>query len=453
MDTRGAGRDNPGVIRQRPWLLPLLLAVMVLGGWYFGFRAKKNDRELPVYVTGGARMAAGEEIYRRVDRGPDLPADAKAFTYPPFAAVPFVPMAWLPEAWRAPVWFEVNFVILVGLGCWLHRWSRRPWPGAGPPRSRWFWLLLLLLGVHHVLSVLSTQSHDLLIAALVGLGAAAWCRNRSSAGFWLGIGAAIKATPLLFLLLFGVRRRWLAVCLLLVVAGGLSLVPDWLFPRRDGMWWLKAWYELTLGQFSPGGTAEAEGLWSSYSYLNQNLAGTLNRLLTRTPNPEANFVDVTVSLANLSAWTSLQIARGAQLLVLGLIAWAIHRSRRAVQNAGAGAAELHRSLALGEVAAIACGMLLLSPQSSKAHFCVWIFPAAYLADRLLRGRRDWLLWVLVGGALLLSCGGGKDLVGTTLGNKLLAYGIVTWCTVLLLLATCRSLATAAPAAAAPPSSA
>ena len=84
---------------------------------------------------------------------------------------------------------------------------------------------------------------------------------------------------------------------------------------------------------------------------------------------------------------------------------------------------------------------------------MWIFPAAYLADRLLRGRRDWLLWVLVGGALLLSCGGGKDLVGTAMGNKLLAYGIVTWCTVLLLLATCRSLATAAPAAVAPPSSA
>ena len=59
MDTRGSDRDNPGVIRQRPWLLPLLLAVMVLGGWYFGFRAKKGERELPVYVTGGARMAAG----------------------------------------------------------------------------------------------------------------------------------------------------------------------------------------------------------------------------------------------------------------------------------------------------------------------------------------------------------------------------------------------------------
>ncbi|MGK0201349.1 MAG: hypothetical protein ACI9S9_000407, partial [Planctomycetota bacterium] len=80
--------------RSSLWLLPLLLAVLVGGSFYSDRQAAKGDRELNVYVTGGQRMAAGEEIYRRG-------FDAKPFTYPPFAAVPFVPFAKLPASWHA----------------------------------------------------------------------------------------------------------------------------------------------------------------------------------------------------------------------------------------------------------------------------------------------------------------------------------------------------------------
>ena len=81
---------------------------------------------------------------------------------------------------------------------------------------------------------------------------------------------------------------------------------------------------------------------------------------------------------------------------------------------------------------IACGMVLLSPQSSKSHFCVWLFPAAFLADRLLRSPRDVVLWVLVAAALALGPLASKGVVGREMGNRLLAIGNVTWCTVLLL---------------------
>src|SRR5690606_14277072 len=100
VDAAHAARHNGAVQRSRLWLLPVLLAALVAGGWYFGFRAKESDRELPVYVTGAERMLAGEEIYRRC-------TDAKPFTYPPFAAVPFVPVTALPAAWQPPVWFGV----------------------------------------------------------------------------------------------------------------------------------------------------------------------------------------------------------------------------------------------------------------------------------------------------------------------------------------------------------
>ena len=406
---------------------------MVLGGWYFAYRAQGEDRELPVYVTGGERMAAGQEIYR-------AGADKKPFTYPPFAAVPFVPFALLPESWQPPAWFCVNFLIVLGVCRWLHRWGRREWPGAGPPRLGWYWVLLLLLGVHHVLSVFTNQSHDLLIAGAVALVAAAWCRERSSAAIWAGVGGAVKATPLLFLGLFVLRLRPLAVGLLLGTFAALSLLPDWWFPRADGRWWLQAWYEVNLRGLDVGGPARAAGAWNAHSFLNQSLSGTLTRLLTPVTEP-GKFVDEHVVLAALSPAACKNVLLAAQLAVLGVIALGVRGAGNAIRGAGDPRA-MQNTLGLGEVAAFACGMVLLSPQSSKSHFCVWLFPAAYLADRVLRGRRDAWLWILLVLAILLGPLTGKTIVGTEFGNRLNAFGNVTWCTVVLLLATVRSLCTA-----------
>jgi len=441
VDFAPASGHNGAVFRQRPWLLPLCLAIMVLGGWYFGFRALKNDRELPVYVAGGERLAAGAEIYRRSEQ-PGVPADQKPFTYPPFAALPFVPFARLPATWQAPAWFAVNFVILLLLLRWLHGWGRRDQPGDGSPRLLWYWILLLLAGAHHVLSVFANQSHDLFVAGAVGLCAAATCRGRATAGIWAGLGAAVKATPFLFLGLFVLRGRWLALLLLLLAFAGLSLLPDWLFPRADGRYWLQAWYELVLAGQQVGATAAAEGAWNSHSFLNQSLPGTLTRLCTATASTAA-FVDPLMWNAGLSPAAFRIVSWSAQLAVLALIAWGVLAGAAALRRGG-GEGALRRTLGLGEVASIACGMVLLSPQSSKAHFCVWLFPAAFLADRALRGRRDVLLWILLGLVLLLATTGAKDLVGTAIGNKLLAYGNVTWCTVLMLLGCVRAMATAGP---------
>ncbi|MFY9345400.1 MAG: glycosyltransferase family 87 protein [Planctomycetota bacterium] len=416
--------------RPRWWLLPILLAVLVGGGWYFVYRAKDADRELPVYVTGGERMHAGEEIYRR-GREP------KPFTYPPFAAVPFVPMQMLPAAWQPPVWFAVNFAILVLLARWLHR---RVAPGLRSPQVFWFWLLTAVVGGRHVVSVLTNQSHDLFIAGLAALTAAGWARGRATAGIWAGLGAAIKATPLLFLELFLLRGRWLAAVSVLATFVGATALPDFVFPRDDGGSWWWAWYDVNLRGLQVGGVADAPGAWNPHSFLNQSLGGTLERLFRPVRVADASFVlgqPGQVLWFELPATVLLVVKLGLYLAVLAVIALGVRAAARAVR-AAKDTVPVQQALGLGEVAAIACGMVLLSPQSSKSHFCVWLFPVAFVAERLLRGRRDLLAWLLLGAAAVVGLA-AKDVLGKDLGNRLLAWGNVTWATMLLLLATVRCL--------------
>lgn len=428
--------------RSRLWLLPILLAVMAAGGAWFHQQARRGDRELPVYVTGAERMVAGEEIYRRG-------TDGKPFTYPPFAAVPFAPFLLLPGSWRpaadAWLWFAVNLLVLLAVLRWLHRWAGAGWPGARPPRPWLLWVLVAVLAARHVSSVFENQSHDLLVFGVVAAGCAAWIRGGRRgallAGAGAGVGAALKATPLLFLELFALRRAWLAALALLAAAALCSLLPDLVFPRQDGGSWLGAWISVNLRGLSVGGTAKAAGAWDAHSVLNQSLSGTLTRLFS-APATEGPFVERGVLLAALPPALLRAVVTAGQLLVVGAIAWGVLRARRAAAHGES----WRRHTALGECGLLLCGMVLLSPQSSKAHFCVLLVPAVFCADRALRGRRDPWLWVLLAAAAAAGALTAKGLLGRSLGNHVLGLGAVTWNTVLLLAATVRGLGGAAAAA-------
>ncbi|MGK0521185.1 MAG: hypothetical protein ACJAUC_003896, partial [Planctomycetota bacterium] len=295
----------------------------------------------------------------------------------------------------------------------------------------------------------TNQSHDLTIAGLVMLTAVSWCGPKRIsgmwAGMWAGLGAATKATPLIFLGLFGLRLHWLGLLAMVGVTVGATLLPDYVFPRADGLAWWRAWYDVNLAGLKLGGTAEAAGAWNSHSVLNQSLSGGMRRMFSPVEVPDGNFVvgdKGQVLLFEMSATMIKVVTLIMSGVVLGLISMCVLYAKRAVRAAGDGMAAAQRTLGLGEVGAFACGMVLLSPQSSKSHFCVWLFPVAFVVNYLTRHRRDAIAIMLFGVALIFGML-SKGMLGKSMANVVLAYGSVAWSTLFLLLATARCLQVAA----------
>jgi hypothetical protein len=414
---------------QRGLLIAIAAVAVGVGMVVFVRKGTTKGSELPVYTTGAARMLDGEEIYR--------PSDEKPFTYPPFFAVPFMPLAGCPAEPPRPAayiaaWYLVNVAALAWIAAIVQRrLFAAAIRGRAPPVAL-FWSITAVLAARHVSAVFENQSHDLLVFLLVALGADAFCRLREArAGAWLGIAAACKATPLLFGWPWLLQRRALALGGLAAGAAAATLLPDVLFPRADGQLWVAAWYHAFLSSVRLGATASAAGAWNAHSFLNQSLSGTLHRLLT--PVESGGPFVLEVALVHLGGGARTAVTALASLAVLAVIGLCCRPSL----GRGLSGEQLARRR-FGEASAVLCGMVLLSPMSSKSHFCVLLFPIAHCVDRYLRAR-DRLTGAALVLLLLLGPCTMKGLVSRDVGNWFLAYGAVTWCAALALVATASTL--------------
>ena len=410
-----------------------LIAALILVG-LIPFLRKKTS-ELPVYIQGAERMVAGQEIYR--------PAEPKPFTYPPFFGLPFVPLAVLPKALQRPLWYFINVALLLWILFFLQglllRW-RELSPGGSRASSlpQWtLWLFVGLLSARHLSAVFENQSHDLLILGLMVLGLRFLQRSpasESGAGLSVGLAAACKATPLLFAPMFFWQGRFRALFALLLTVLIATLLPDVLTPREDGRFWVEAWVSTFLSGLQPGAAAQSKGAWSAWNYLNQSLGGTLYRLLTHVDGRgDPHVFDVAVLQVPRTVLKFLGI--GLDLLLLGFMFFVTRRSKEERK-------ELHLLTLprhLGEFALVACAMVLLSPMSSKSHFCVLLLPAVFCGGFLWFRRWDPIVLLLCILAILSGTLTTKGLLGARLGNQVLARGSVTFAALFLFFATAHIL--------------
>ncbi|MGW5637191.1 glycosyltransferase 87 family protein [Streptomyces sp. NPDC003832] len=251
-----------------------------------------------------------------------VPGTGYGFTYPPFAAVVMLPMALLDLPAAVAVSLLLN---AVALGVVL-----RILVGRDLRRHGWYGCALAVCALALFEPLRDTFSFgqvNVVLLALVLTDAWLLATGRARlAGVGIGLAAAIKLTPAVFIGLLLLSRRRRAAGVATAVAAGATLLAAWVAPDASRHYWTKALWDTTrVGR--PDYVS------------NQSLQGVLARL----GEPDRALWAVAV------------------LLVLGV--WA-RRASRAV-------AEGEWTAAFALTGLVAC---LVSP-ITWVHHLVWLLPA------------------------------------------------------------------------------
>jgi len=341
-------RVTPGTIPVvRRAVLPLAAAlvaaqVLVLALWP---AAHVLLIDLQVYVAGGAHLLAGEPLYAGGVLL-DLP-----FVYPPVAAVLFVPLTYLP----LPV-LKIAWTVL-GIGL-LALVARRCAPGLPPA------VITLMVAAALWLDPVRTTFYlgqiNIVLLALVLLDLTG--RRR---GIGLGIAAAIKLTPLLFVVYLLLTRRVRTAATASATFLAATALGFVVAPADSVQYWLR------------GTVLAADRISAVAGPSNHALAGTLGRL-------------------GLPSWAGLA---GSAVLACVVLAVAVRLTgptdtRRADRTDPDPTARTAQPGDLGALTVVGLGSAAAAPFAWSHHY-VWCMPLLVL---LVVNRR----WVGVAATLLVT---------------------------------------------------
>jgi len=332
---------------RRPWVLvaAALLSMSATTAWVVHsiVVSPRAFVDLNVYRLGVQAWWQHSDIYGVLPPtwiGMPLP-----FTYPPFALLILGPLALPPFQW------SIGIITVLSIACLtlvIYLTIRKTW-AAGGIRGAIVGTAVLL-----PLSLLTEPVEDtiwfgqvnLLLMALVALDCLV-ASPRWPRGVLIGIAAAIKLTPAVFLLFFLLRKDYRALVWMAVsgvAATAVGFLADW---SASFTFW-----------FGSSGGAHAVG--DSSDLLNQSLAGAIDRL----------------GLSGHAA-TTLWLSMVAVLLVFVIAA-----IRRALRGG---------SVVLAMVITATFG-LIASP-ISWGHHWVYVVPAVVVlvAGGIAERRRGWLI--------------------------------------------------------------
>ena len=304
-------------IRLRSLLRPDLLMVLCLLGFAVGRRLvlipEWTQLDLDVYRKGATNLAAAQPLY-------ELVLGHYPFTYPPFAAIVMLPLGYMDRALAIAAMAASSlaaFVVICAVTTRMLRMDRR---------TGWF-LAIGLISLQPVFKTFELGQINLILMALVMLDCLVAPPRYSGIG--VGLAAAIKIVPGIFVLYFVLRRDWRAVVQSGVTFAATVLVSAIVTPHET----LSYWTHLRDDAARTGDTI---------SGVNQSIPAVVARL-THDRYPPA----VLVVLASLCG-----------------IALAVVAARK----------QLARGNDLAALVCIAIGGLLASPVSWSHHY-VWAVPA------------------------------------------------------------------------------
>lgn len=407
--------------RLRAYPLSVLTALFLIG-MAVPFLLRHESEWEDVYVRAARHLRAGESIYNANE----------GFVYPPFLAMLAIPFSLLPSPAGRLLYYLANAAAMLLLCRWAWRLAGgEPLKGVRPVawKERLAWMLGLCCGFRYVVDALAHQQPDLLIGALV-LGGCVLLHSRPLlAATCFGIAAATKCTPLLWCGYLLWRKQWWPAAWLVGVAVGVNLLPDLVHGPAEGGLWVVEWFRRYLLPMT--GADYLPGRWYSEIVYNQSLAGAINRWFAT----DWTWADASFAVLNRpdspSPAALKRLLHGIEFALLGVIVLIF---RRGAGNTPVATDRGRPPRAVLEYSVVLLLMLLLSPMSSKPHFCTVLLPAFCLARLMVYGR-DRVLALLMLGAAAAGAAGIKGLWGGEMAALALWYGNVMW-SALLLLAGC-----------------
>ncbi len=371
---------DPRLHRLLPWLCGLVA---------FGLAAKNligGYGDLGIYLDAGHELrAGGMQLYR--ERSTSDP-----FPYPHVVALPFALLqtvcsdAVLRWSWCALLgWCTVVL---------LRATARALVPFGG--LSPWQWLAFGVLFQRCIAQNLTHGQLHLVVGALLAVAVTDLQGGRDRrAGAWLGLAAAIKLTPLLFLLALPVMGRWRAAAAMLLTTLALVLVLPW--PYCGTGEHVRHLDELV--RFHAVGFAGEEVTYA-HTGAGPSIRGTLDYLLQPRPTDKSGH---TVNLFDVGDGTLLGVRLAWSAVLGGLLLTWFWKARRH---------PVGQRVAL-QAAAVELGMAFFSPLTRVYHLAGTLLAFA-LFCRGPRDRRDALWWCAAGAALFAMTLRQKKLIGEML---------------------------------------
>ncbi len=342
-----AGRGRPTVPIVAVWVVGAVSVALAI--WGAVALASVPQLDFSVYVMGARHLTDGRLYQVSLAVLPHLP-----FTYPPFAALVFVPMALVPPVPAQVVWSLVNLTALLALVLRSVRIVLPTWS-----RERALSLSLVLVAPAFVLEPIHLTFYfgqvNLVLAAMVLFDLTGRLRigpRSLPRGVLIGVAAAIKLVPLVFVAYLFVTRQTRAAWTALVSFGLCCLAVAAVDPRVSWNYWTNY-------------ATDASRIGDASYISNQSLRAVANRVDHRV-----------VSMGAVAVLCAVVLVAGIAL------AWWAARSS---------------SNFLGVLVCATTG-LLVSPVT-WAHHLVWVVPVliwlVWASDRPAFGR----LWAAAGAAL------------------------------------------------------
>ncbi|MGH9091298.1 MAG: glycosyltransferase 87 family protein [Acidimicrobiales bacterium] len=236
----GTGVPSSRAGAPRRWPVPptaLLWALAALAWlasaaymWHFG---PLWHLDLRVYRAAGRALLHHGSPFRALFTTRRLP-----FTYPPFALLVLTPLSFGPLGLVEGAWWLLSALALVST---LYLLIPADLPGRVLPRGRRLALASLLAGaatlaIEPVRSNMDYGQINLLLMWLVVVDLHQ--RRPGLRGVFIGLAAAVKLTPLVYLLYYAVRRDWRSVGQGAATFSVLSLASWLVLPGDSTLYWL-----------------------------------------------------------------------------------------------------------------------------------------------------------------------------------------------------------------------